>query len=54
MIWKIGFTNKIKVEFPESYQKKFKVFIGKGNNSALIKTIIKRRSAWWSITDKIE
>lgn len=29
---------------------KYKVYIGKGNNSLLLKSLIKRRF-WWDITD---
>ena len=42
-VWKVGFSNKIRIDFPETYAKKFKVFIGGGNNSMLLKTLMKRR-----------
>lgn len=34
--------------------KKYKIYIGPGNNSMLIKTFFKRREFWWSFTDKID
>jgi hypothetical protein len=33
--------------------KKYKAFVGYGNNSNLIKTLLKRRYSWWVLTDKI-
>lgn len=42
-VWKIAFSNKIKAEFIESYPKRLKAFVGSGNNSMLIKTLLKRR-----------
>ncbi len=35
------------------YENKFKIFIGKGNNNNLIKSIMKRRF-WFQITKNIE
>lgn len=32
---------------------KYKVFIGRGNNSLLLKSLMKRRF-WWEITDSFE
>jgi hypothetical protein len=32
---------------------KVKVYVGKGNNSQLVRSIIKRRS-WWTFTEKWE
>lgn len=51
-IFKINFSNNIYVDLnlksqSESYQK-YKVYIGKGNNSLLIKGLIKRRF-WFEI-----
>jgi hypothetical protein len=39
---------------PEEYNHKFKAFVGKGNNSLLVKSLIKRRSSWWTFTEKYE
>jgi hypothetical protein len=37
----------------EEYENKIKYFIGPGNNSNLIKGIIKRRP-WFQLTDKVQ
>ena len=42
-LWKVSITNGIRIEFPETYTKKFKAYVGRGNNSNLIKTLLKRR-----------
>jgi hypothetical protein len=46
-IWKVAFSNqhqlKVIVEKP-------RVYIGKGNNSKLMKSIM--RSRWWWVTEK--
>ena len=42
-IWKVAMSNGIRTEFPETVQKKYKIYIGPGNNSMLIKTFFKRR-----------
>lgn len=52
-IWKIAFNHNILLECPENYDKKLKVFIGRGNNSMLVKSLFKRRK-WWSFTQKID
>jgi hypothetical protein len=52
-MWKIGYSNDFVVANVEEYDGKVKIFIGGGNNSNLIKSIIKRRP-WWTITDKTQ
>lgn len=46
-IFKVNFSNKIYVSLQLSEDttniKKYKVFVGKGNNSLLIKSLLKRR-----------
>lgn len=50
----INFSNKIYRELDFiKYDSAFKVYIGKGNNSNLIKAIMKRRF-WFESTKKIE
>ena len=51
-LWKVNFTNLIHVRMPDDIEKPYKFFVGKGNNSALIKGIMRRRF-WWQIVDKI-
>ena len=38
---------------PQEYEAKIRVFVGRGNNSRLVKSIIARRS-WYQTTDRIE
>lgn len=53
-LWKVSFSNRLRLQFPETVPKKYKAFVGRGNNSNLIKTLLKRREAWWTFTDKID
>lgn len=53
-IWKSAFSYNVLHESPEAFEKKIKVFVGKGNNSMLIKSIIKRRRAWMTFTDRYD
>ena len=53
LVWRVGFSNEHLVKSPLDYEQKIKIFIGKGNNSRLIKSIVNRR-LWYQITDKIE
>lgn len=52
-MWKVGFSNEFLVEAVEEYDSKLKYFVGPGNNSNLIKGIMKRRP-WFQLTDKIQ
>lgn len=40
------------VETPVEYEHRLRVYIGKGNNSGLIRGLIKRR-LWCAITEKV-
>lgn len=40
----------LRVSYERQEVKKYKIFVGKGNNSKLIKTIFANRF-WWSLTD---
>lgn len=53
MIWKVNYSNLINVEVPPEYEHRLKVYVGKGNNSGLVRGLIKRR-IWFAVTDKIE
>ena len=47
-IWKVAFSNGILLQsIPE--ESKFKVYVGRGNNSQLVRSLLKRRG-WWSFT----
>lgn len=50
-IWRVGFSNEMVVGLVEEYESKVKFFVGGGNNSNLIKGIMKRRP-WFALTDK--
>jgi hypothetical protein len=50
-IWKVAFSNNLVVSLVEEYDSKIKFFVGGGNNSNLIKGIMKRRP-WFQLTDK--
>eukprot|EP00919_Chromeraceae_sp_WS-2016_P046937 GHVR01111324.1.p1 GENE.GHVR01111324.1~~GHVR01111324.1.p1 ORF type:complete len:108 (+),score=7.88 GHVR01111324.1:1955-2278(+) len=49
-LWKINYSNRFYIVPPEE-ETAYKVYIGKGNNSNLIKGIIRRRS-WWIVVDQ--
>lgn len=53
-LWKIAFSNRLTFQSPTDCPIKFKAYIGPGNNSLLVKSLIKRRNAWWTFTDRID
>ena len=50
LLWKINYANGLYVRATGS-ETTYKAYIGPGNNSNLIKSILRRRY-WWIITDK--
>lgn len=52
-MWKIGFSNDLIVEPVKEYENKIKFYVGAGNNSNLIKGILRRRN-WLQLTDRVE
>jgi|JI6StandDraft_1071083.scaffolds.fasta_scaffold297276_1 hypothetical protein len=52
-LWKVNFTNELFVEPPLEYEHRLKAFVGKGNNSCMVRGLINRRY-WFAFTDKIE
>ena len=54
-VWRCGFSSGTIVEVPNpgEYPFKVKFFLGRGNNSRLIRGLVLRRP-WYQITDKIE
>lgn len=48
-IWKVAFSNQMQLRVTIE---KPRVYIGKGNNSRLMKSIM--RSRWWWVTEKDE
>lgn len=53
LLWKMNWSNKMNVEVPHEYEHRLKVYIGKGNNSGLVKGLVNRR-LWFATTDRIE
>ena len=53
LIWRVAYSNKLILEFPQEYEAKIRVFVGRGNNSRLVKSMITRRS-WYQITERVE
>ena len=51
-LWKINYSNGLYVKASDQ-DTIYRVYVGHGNNSNLIKNIIKRRY-WWNFTDKPE
>jgi hypothetical protein len=51
-LFKVNFSNGLYVRLPDDVEKPYKFFVGRGNNSAIIKGIMRRRF-WWQIVDKI-
>ena len=51
-MWKINFSNGVYLDPELNLKKPYKVYIGGGNNSLLIKSLFKRRF-WWTIVDSI-
>ena len=51
MLWKINFSNRLYVLTPKTIISPYKAYVGGGNNSRLIKGIVKRRY-WWVLVEK--
>lgn len=52
-LWKINYSNGLYVMTPSMIINPYKACIGSGNNSFLIKGILKRRY-WWTVVEKSE
>lgn len=52
-MWQVAFSNNMIVELVEEYEQKLKIYIGPGNNSNLVKGVIRRRP-WWTLTSDIK
>lgn len=52
-LWKVNFSNNLFVEPEFDNDKPYRVYIGRGNNSMLVRGLMKRRF-WWVIVDKPE
>ena len=51
-IFRINFTNGLYVKHKDEGDKSLKIFVGFGNNSVLVKGLMRRRF-WWQIVDKM-
>lgn len=51
-LFKVNFSNGVYVRSPDDIERQYKFFVGRGNNSAIIKGIMRRRF-WWQLADKI-
>ena len=51
-LWKVNFSNGLYVDGEVELKKPYKVYVGNGNNSSLIKILMKRKF-WWVLVDKI-
>ena len=52
-LMKIALTNNILLKIPNQYFSSYKIYIGKGNNSPLIRLIMQQRW-WWTIVDTFD
>ena len=53
LLWKVNYTNCRIVEPPLEYEHRIKVFVGRGNNSYMVKALISRRQ-WLVLTERID
>ena len=51
-LWKVNYSNALYVKIPDN-NITYKAYVGPGNNSTLIKSVLRRRS-WWNVVDKME
>lgn len=51
-LWKVNFSNGLYVKIKDEIEWPYKLFVGPGNNSMLIKGIMRRRF-WWQIAEKV-
>lgn len=49
-LWKVNYSNGLFVITPGESGGVYKAYVGKGNNSLMIKGILKRRG-WWTIVE---
>lgn len=49
LLWKVNYSNGLYVTTPENLIMPYKFYVGEGNNSNLIRGIMRRRF-WWTQT----
>lgn len=52
-LMKIALSNNILLKIPNQYFSSYKIYIGKGNNSPLIRLIMQQRW-WWTVVDNFD
>jgi hypothetical protein len=50
-LWRVNYSNQIRV--PPSEPRTLKAFLGKGNNSKLIRAVLRKRW-WWTVTEEYD
>lgn len=53
MLWRANYTNNLILEVPLEYEHRLRVFVGKGNNSCMVRGLLSRRT-WLAFTDRID
>lgn len=52
LLWKVNYSNGLYVCTPEMLPNSYKFYVGEGNNSNLIKGILRRRFWWTQASNK--
>ena len=50
-LWKVGYAQGIFVVTPPESSPSYKAYIGGGNNSLMVRGILRRRT-WWALVEK--
>lgn len=51
-LWKINFSNGLYIRIKDEIESPYKAYVGAGNNSMIIKGILRRRF-WWQFVEKL-
>lgn len=52
-LWKVNYSNCLYVHTPENIDYSYRAYFGFGNNSCMLKSIMRRRF-WWTIVESAE
>jgi len=52
MLWRVNYSNNLFVHTPENVATPYKFYVGEGNNSNLIRGILRRRYWWTQVSNK--
>jgi hypothetical protein len=50
-LWKVNYANRLFVGTPVSVENGYRAFVGSGNNSLMVKSILRRRM-WWTLVER--